>query len=406
MTTSGEKLRRLGLCLSILCTVQQVGARIFDGPYVRYTQGGGLVSEWAVPSDQGLGKKSVPVEIGDAVVISKVDARPSFQVVIRRSNEWAPVGAPNGNPIFVMADTHGEYEICTELLMKQGVISDSLEWKFGKGHLIILGDVFDRGSRQTEIIWLIYKLEAEAAAAGGRVHFLLGNHESMVLTGDVRYLHTRYYQTASALGVTSYQELFSKDTLLGQWLRTKATVLKLGNTLYLHGGISIGAVDQNYTLDEINTAVLSWLNDDRSKDSGRLSFITNNNGPLWYRGLVKQDAKPEEVEAIKKFYGVARIAVGHTVVDTVTPSYNGSVIAVQVYPKQDPNTGRMKMEGVFIDENSIWHKAMVDGTREILRDDAGNPIKNGVIPPAADTKANTMPTVEEKAEAPASKKAA
>ena len=64
----------------------------------------------------------------------------------------------------------------------------------------MLGDVFDRGPNHLEILWLLYQLEAEAARAGGGVHLVLGNHEAMVLNGDLRYLNAKYADTARVLG--------------------------------------------------------------------------------------------------------------------------------------------------------------------------------------------------------------
>ena len=34
-----------------------------------------------------------------------------------------------------------------------GIIDKNLNWKFGKGHLVVLGDIFDRGSMVTEVLW-------------------------------------------------------------------------------------------------------------------------------------------------------------------------------------------------------------------------------------------------------------
>ncbi len=45
------------------------------------------------------------------------------------------------------------------------------------------GDMFDRGDQVTECLWLVYALEETAKAAGGYVHFILGNHELMNLQG-------------------------------------------------------------------------------------------------------------------------------------------------------------------------------------------------------------------------------
>ncbi len=44
----------------------------------------------------------------------------------------------------------------------------------------------------TECLWLIYSLEEKAKAAGGYVHFILGNHEIMNMQGDFRYVQDKY----------------------------------------------------------------------------------------------------------------------------------------------------------------------------------------------------------------------
>jgi hypothetical protein len=237
---------------------------------------------------------------------------------------------------------------------------------------VVLGDIFDRGPRQTEILWLLYQLEAEAQAAGGALHMNLGNHEAMVLTGDVRYLHERYTQAAQALGVSSYSELWSRDSLLGQWLRSKATVFRFGRTLCLHGGISQKTVADRWTLPEINNTVRAWLNSDKDLDAARAKYISGSNGPLWYRGHVQQKDSAEEIEAVKAFYDVDRLAVGHTTVQTVRALYGGSVIAVHVYPTRDASG--MNMEGAYIDAQGFWYRATISGTREILHDEAGKPL--------------------------------
>src|SRR5690606_1517 len=121
-------------------------------------------------------------------------------------------------PLFVMADTHGEFEIAAHLLQRHGIIDERLRWSFGKGHLAVLGDVFDRGPNHTELLWLFYKLEAEARRAGGGVHLVIGNHEAMVLTGDERYLHPKYRRVVTLLG-ERHAGLWDERTLLGQWLR-------------------------------------------------------------------------------------------------------------------------------------------------------------------------------------------
>ena len=42
------------------------------------------------------------------------------------------------------------------------------------------------------IFWLMYKLEQEAWEAGGVMTFMLGNHEEMVLRGNLKYTRSKY----------------------------------------------------------------------------------------------------------------------------------------------------------------------------------------------------------------------
>src|SRR5512134_3111465 len=72
--------------------------------------------------------------------------------------------------ILAVSDIHGEYDALVGFLLRAGVIDEAGHWSWGSGHLVVLGDVFDRGTRVTECLWLVYRLEQEAQQAGGRVH--------------------------------------------------------------------------------------------------------------------------------------------------------------------------------------------------------------------------------------------
>jgi hypothetical protein len=323
--------------------------------------------------------KEKQVRPGEDVSISAVDGLPSFTVMLREDSTTAPseVALPRRTPLFVIADTHGELAIAAQLLRNHKVIDDQLSWSFGKGHLVILGDVFDRGAHQTELLWLIYRLEAQAQRAGGGVHLLLGNHESMVLSGDDRYLNPKYRQSAKVLGARSYAALWDETSLLGRWLRSKAAVMKIGSYLCMHGGLSPQAVERGLTLDAMNATVRGMLQSKQSSPPARhalASFVLGPTGPLWYRGYFADmrdqggpaQATADEVRRIREHYGVTRMFVGHTKVPTVTALYGGDVIAVQVYPHRDPQTGAAVMEAIRIEDDRIL-RARMDGPLEPLQ---------------------------------------
>ena len=339
-----------------------------DGPYVLRTAGNAFEA-WSVAAD---GTKRVqPLAAGATIPVAAVGEVPAFRVKLRPNAADVPdsIELRAGTPLMAVADTHGEYEILARHLIAHRVVDSRLRWSFGRGHLVILGDVFDRGEHQLEILWLLYALEPQARRAGGGVHLVLGNHEWMALSGDLRYLHPRYQSTANALGVMSYSRLFDRDSMLGQWLRSKAAVMRIGENLCVHGGISPELLSRELGLPAINGAIRAVLN--RSPFDPELArFLFAGAGPLWYRGYFpgQQEFTPAtdaDVERTLGFYGARRILIGHTIVPEVKSLYGGRVIDVQVYPKREPS-GRTVFESLLIRDGKLL-RALADGTTAPLQ---------------------------------------
>lgn len=364
-------MKRALALLPLLAVTQVVAAQLQDGPYVTRSPNGAWVARWVEGDDSAPQIRETPVAAGSAITVSAVGPVPAFNVKLRALAAMPAadeVKLPPDAPLFVMADTHGEYAIAVELLKKQKVIDSKLKWSFGKGRLAVLGDVFDRGPNQTEILWLLYSLEAQSKAAGGAVYVMLGNHESMALGGDERYLNPKYRKVRETLEAPSYASLFGPDSLLGQWLRTKSAVMKIGDYLCLHGGVSVEVVERGLTLAQLNGSVRSSLGDARPD-----GFVMGPGGPLWYRGyfpdIARQSgsavASPNDIDRILGFYGAKAIFVGHTIVPTVTPLYGGRVVAVQVYPHRDEATAKPEMQGLLVKQGAFY-RARIDGTVEPL----------------------------------------
>jgi hypothetical protein len=343
------------------------GAAQPDGPYV--LRGDGRLEAWSVElAADGARKRVDALKPGALLTIPAVGDYPPFTVKLRAPAGPAPdaIAVPAKSPVFVVADTHGEFEILAQMLTSQKVVDARLRWAFGRGHLVVLGDVFDRGPNHLEILWLLYGLEAQAARAGGGVHFVLGNHETMALMGDLRYLNPKYVESAQVLGLGSYSALFPPDSVLGQWLRTRAAVMKVGDMLCLHGGISRALVDQKLSLSDINETVRHVLAGTVRRDEAeRAQFLTTTLGPLWYRGYFAEradftGATQTDVDLTLAQFGVRRILVGHTIVPTITPLFDGKVLAVQVYPKRE--AGQVHFESLLVQDGRLW-RATPDGAR-------------------------------------------
>lgn len=350
--------------LALLLLMARAAAAVPDGPYVLDSAAGWQA--WSVQvSGDAASKQARAVGPGDVLTVPAVGSVPAFTVRLRGPAAIAPdeVSTPKGVPLFVVADTHGEYEILVAMLRAHKIIGPDLQWRFARGHLAVLGDVFDRGPNHLEILWLLYQLEAQAAQAGGGVHVVLGNHEVLALQGDARYLHPKYTETARVLGVANYAELFAPGSVLGQWLRTRPAMLKLDDSLCLHAGVSRALLDSRLTLGDINATVRSVLNDEPGQGA-MAELVMGSLGPLWYRGYFPEQtgfptATPDDLRLALDTFGVRRILIGHTIVPTVTPLYGGKVIAVQVYPKRD-EAGHTSFAGLMRRKGE-WLQAGPDG---------------------------------------------
>lgn len=364
--------RTLLLAMALLA-VRAVAAPV-DGPYVVRNAAGGLEAWTVEAGDDGDSRHVWPVAAGARLTVAAVGSLPSFEVSLRKPALTArdSVASAASAPLFVVADTHGEFEILVDMLRAHAVVDAKLGWSFGRGHLIVLGDVLDRGAHQVEILWLLYALEAQASKAGGGVHLVLGNHETMVMRGDLRYMNPKYAQTVAVFGVQSYAELFGAGSVLGQWLRSRPAMLKVNDLLCLHGGVARALVDRKLSLGVINDGIRAGLNElppFGAAEREQTEFLLGPAGPLWYRGYFADHgngpaATAADVERALKQFGVRRILVGHTIVPTITPLYDGKVIAVQVYPEHDA-AGHEHFEALLIRRGKLL-RALPDGTTQRL----------------------------------------
>jgi hypothetical protein len=273
--------------------------------------------------------------------------------------------------VVAIGDLHGDYGQFITLLQQAGLTDKKGRWRGGKAHLVQVGDVPDRGPDTRKIMDLLMRLEKQAVKAGGRVHPLIGNHEAMNIYGDLRYVtpeefaafrdgnseqvrtffyeqhveevkknppaeglpafddaYKKKWEEKYPLGFFEHRVAFGPKGDYGKWIREHNAVLKIDDTLFLHGGISPKYATRS--LSEINESVRGELNDFTRLEGG---VAMDEEGPLWYRGLARDDeaALAAHVDAVLKNFGVSRIVIAHTpTAGTVIPTFGGKVLVVDV----------------------------------------------------------------------------
>jgi Calcineurin-like phosphoesterase len=282
-------------------------------------------------------------------------------------SEWSGV-----ERIVAVGDLHGDYAKFVDILRTAELIDADGDWIGGRTHLVQMGDVPDRAPDTRAILDHLMRLEGQARRAGGYVHALIGNHEAMNVTGDLRYTVTgeftafadrnsartrdQVYQnyveqirrnppptgmpviddafraafdTEHPLGWVEHRRAWAPAGEYGRWVAGHNAVIRINDTLFLHGGI--GPAFANVDRTTMNRAVRAALNGEPL--DGYADILTNQEGPLWYRGLAQNDEATEaaNLEAVLATQGVRRIVTGHTkLAPMVVPRFGGRVLVADI----------------------------------------------------------------------------
>lgn len=271
---------------------------------------------------------------------------------------------PAPQRVVAVGDLHGDYAAWVDIAKAARFVGPNLKWTGGRTVLVQTGDITDRGPDSLKIIRHLQQLHGQARAAGGNVVVLLGNHEAMQVTGDLRYVHPgeyaafvdrqserrrsqayeankaaieAYYRqrdpslspavirsmwhAETPLGKVEHNIAWGPSGELGKWAASLPAVAKVGSSLFAHGGISA-----NYALvplSEINRRTRAAM---LAGTSERTAIINDEFGPLWYRGLVTgtgaggRPSAANELDVALKAFGAKRLVIGHT------PSPKGVVV--------------------------------------------------------------------------------
>ena len=316
--------------------------------------------------------------------------------------------------VVAIGDIHGDFNAFVSVLREAGLVDTKHHWIGGAATLVQTGDFTDRGAEVRAVMDLLMTLEVQAESVGGRVAVLLGNHEVMNLMGDVRDVNPDVYAsfsdgesearrktafrayrrlrmsrlsanvTASDLrqredewmaahppGFLEYQEALGPQGHYGRWLRAKPVVIQLGDTIFLHAGISpelaeLSLEDINqrvwheleafdayrrelfhrkltlpfFTFEEILTTAQTVLYPPGSQPPAVVARVlhiggwltVHPGGPLWFRGYATwpEDEGTAHIVRVLDRYEAARFVVGHTVPTTkhITSRFDGKVVLI------------------------------------------------------------------------------
>lgn len=335
----------------------QRNRKFYDGPYITVKDG---VKDIMWVQKGKVKKESIS---SDTILYFDIPQLPKVDLLNLDFEVDSVFSYPDVSHFAAISDIHGQHDLFIDLLLAQGVIDTSLNWNYTDGHLVVVGDVFDRGDKVTESLWFLFNLEKQARKAGGKVHLLLGNHEVMVLHGDIGYIHPKYRYTSGA-SRTNYPDLFNEQTVLGQWLRSKSVTVSINDYVFVHGGFSKKVIDKENSLSKINKVFKEDILPEKVIGYDTTEFISNlyfENGPLWYRGY----ANPEGFDAAQAEYILSKlnkesIIVGHTSMPQVMSLFDNRIVLI------DSSIKFGKSGELLIFEDDILYRGLQNGDKLLL----------------------------------------
>ena len=340
-----------------------------DGPYI-FDQGDTTFSVNYILGSEDTGfsmdtkivnrKEKVSVECYYPLDSSKftIELLPDFRI--------PPSTYKDDGKILAISDIESNFQTFRNFLIQNKIIDKNLNWTFGNGHLVLVGDFIDRSYFTTQVLWSIYKLEQEAVKHGGMVHYILGNHEIMNMQGNHKYAKYKYNLMASVLGKKQY-ELYDTLSHIGRWMNSKNVVENINGQLFVHGGLAPELTSLDLTIEEINAfARVNYYQPYYPKKSApkkeRL-LLSSKTAPYWYRGYFKDGINQQAIEESLLKFGGETVVVGHTIQAKVNRSFQGKVIGIDVQHPKDyykyfpkPNA-----EGLLIQGNRYF-RVLHDGT--------------------------------------------
>ena len=238
--------------------------------------------------------------------------------------EPPPLRLPPAPRIVAVGDLHGDLRVTRSALRLAGAIDEHDRWVGGNLVLVQTGDQLDRGDDEQAILDLFVRLAGEAAAAGGAVYALNGNHELMNAALDLRYVTPGGYddfQDAVAYdrsdsSLQQYDEsrrariaAFRPGGRYARVLAGRNVVLIIGDNVFVHGGVLPEHVA--YGLDRVNAEVRDWLLGEKPQPE----FILSRGSLVWARNYSDEVDETDcaTLRQVLDSLSARRMIVGHTV---------------------------------------------------------------------------------------------
>lgn len=230
---------------------------------------------------------------------------------------------------FTVGDVHGQRQTLVRVLREARLLDARTRWVGGDATLCLVGDYTDRGPDGVGTIELVMRLQHQAAAAGGRMLALLGNHDMLLLAA-----HAFAQTPSSGPGGTFLSEwrfnggqTRDLERLLPEhvaWLRGLPAMARLGPWLVVHADSPFYArLGRN--VRAVNAAFAALLSQPHPTGWDEMFATWTGRRGFWgWQGK-------ENLDRFLNFFGARGLIHGHTPIAKLTGQTPEEVQQALVY---------------------------------------------------------------------------
>ena len=261
--------------------------------------------------------------------------------------ERLPNILPATRRIIVIGDIHGDFAELINCLVLAGLINSQHNWIGGDTVVVQVGDQIDScrpninndchrqhlegdKAEDIKILKFMTNLHNEAIKFNGAIYSLVGNHEIMNSSNDMRYVSYKNVMEFADNnipnendrfndGLKKRNQQFAPGNELANFIAcTRMIALVIGSNLFVHAGI-VKQIADNYQIEDLNIILGLFLFNELDNPKYFKDIFTDYEiSPIWTRiiGFKPKNLSNQEcsklMNPLKKTYNVGRLFVGHT----------------------------------------------------------------------------------------------
>ncbi|MGI9201933.1 MAG: metallophosphoesterase [Woeseiaceae bacterium] len=247
--------------------------------------------------------------------------------------------------VIAIGDIHADLGAARAAFQLAGAANDKDEWIGEDLTVVQLGDIIGRSYEDREVVEYILGMQEKAAAAGGRVYVLLGNHEVFGARLRVDYVPDEAYLAFEDIPGLDVEDPRLDHLPTDHRARGAAfisgghyavkfsefpAVLRLGSTIYVHGGVTPHWAE--YGIDLINEEFSQWFSGAIDEPASAIGVDTGSPDDIVVMSRHFSDDVSDQdcsmLEESLEILGAARMIVAHSVQNSITARCEGKVWAV------------------------------------------------------------------------------